>query len=95
MTELWVFGYGSLIWRPGFPYLERRSARLSGLHRSLCVYSWVHRGSRDSPGFEPGRSGEILPCRALDFAPHGKDISTPRPVRAATVDMTCAANGQS
>ena len=33
--DLWVFAYGSLIWRPGFEYLERVPARIAGLHRAL------------------------------------------------------------
>ncbi|MFL4989546.1 MAG: gamma-glutamylcyclotransferase, partial [Microvirga sp.] len=32
-SDLWVFGYGSLMWRPGFPFLERRHAHLHGYHR--------------------------------------------------------------
>ena len=37
--ETWVFGYGSLMWQPGFDYLEKQPARLHGWHRSFCVYS--------------------------------------------------------
>jgi glutathione-specific gamma-glutamylcyclotransferase len=47
---LWVFGYGSLIWDPGFPVAERRIARLEGWHRSFCMRSIHHRGTVDHPG---------------------------------------------
>jgi glutathione-specific gamma-glutamylcyclotransferase len=49
-APLWVFGYGSLIWHPGFPVAERRIARLGGWHRSFCMRSIHHRGTVDQPG---------------------------------------------
>lgn len=47
---LWVFGYGSLIWDPGFPVADRRIARAAGWHRSFCMRSIHHRGTVDDPG---------------------------------------------
>ena len=64
--DLWVFGYGSLIWRPGFAFVERAGARLHGYHRALCIYSHVHRGTPETPGLVLGldRGGV---CRGLAF----------------------------
>lgn len=46
----WVFGYGSLIWNPGFAHLGAHPALLRGAHRSLCIYSHLHRGTPERPG---------------------------------------------
>ena len=47
---MWVFGYGSLIWDPGFAYVERHIARLDGWHRSFCMRSIHHRGTPEVMG---------------------------------------------
>jgi glutathione-specific gamma-glutamylcyclotransferase len=52
--SLWVFGYGSLMWRPGFAYARRYKALLRGWRRSLCVFSHVYRGSPEQPGLVLG-----------------------------------------
>jgi cation transport protein ChaC len=50
----WVFGYGSLMWRPGFAFVERAGAILHGRRRAFCIYSVHHRGTPQRPGLVLG-----------------------------------------
>ncbi len=54
MKEFWVFGYGSLMWRPGFAHVGSEPALIRGYHRRLCVKSHVHRGTPLAPGLVLG-----------------------------------------
>lgn len=50
----WVFGYGSLMWRPGFAFVERQAAVLHGRRRAFCIYSVHHRGTPERKGLVLG-----------------------------------------
>lgn len=62
----WVFGYGSLMWQPGFDYVERQAATLHGWHRAMCILSNHYRGTLDKNGLVLGldRGGS---CRGIAF----------------------------
>ena len=76
--ELWIFAYGSLMWRPDFAFEERVRARLFGYHRALCIYSHHHRGTEQRPGLVLGldRGGSCV----------GQCFRIAAPARAATLD---------
>lgn len=74
--DFWVFGYGSLMWRPGFPYVERRHATLPGFHRRFCIRSVIYRGTPAQPGLVLGIDvgGE---CQGMAFridASHREEV---------------------
>lgn len=64
--DLWIFGYGSLMWNPGFPHAEAQPALLRGYHRAFCVYSSRYRGTPERPGLVLGldRGGA---CKGVAF----------------------------
>ncbi|MFW2587880.1 gamma-glutamylcyclotransferase [Sagittula sp. SSi028] len=70
--SLWVFGYASLLWNPGFEVAERVQARLHGFSRSFCMYSIHHRGTVERPGLvmaldaEEGAHCDGVALRAAD-----------------------------
>ncbi|ARP75477.1 MULTISPECIES: gamma-glutamylcyclotransferase [Bordetella] len=71
--DVWVYGYGSLIWRPDFDFLERRLATLHGHHRALCLWSRVNRGTPECPGLVFGldRGGS---CRGVVYRLAGRQV---------------------
>ena len=66
----WIFGYGSLMWRPGFAFAERAGALLHGRRRAFCIYSVHHRGTYERPGLvlglAPGGSVRGMAYRVAD-----------------------------
>lgn len=71
-----MFGYGSLMWNPGFEHIDAKPATLNGFHRAPCIYSWVHRGTPKRPGIVLGLTpgGE---CKGVAFRVKGvKKIET-------------------
>ena len=73
--DYWIFGYGSLMWDPGFDYIERRPALLRGYHRAFCITSHHYRGTPECPGLVLGldRGGS---CRGMAYrvAPENVDV---------------------
>lgn len=71
--EFWVFGYGSLMWRPGFAFDDVRRAEAIGYARSFCIYSTHHRGSHERPGLVLGLDrGGACAGRAYRVSPAGR-----------------------
>jgi len=64
--DVWIFGYGSLMWDPGFHHAESHPAVVHGYHRRFCVYSTNYRGTRAQPGLVLGldRGGA---CKGIVF----------------------------
>jgi len=75
-NDIWIFAYGSLMWRPGFDYLEAQDAHLNGYHRDMCVLSYVFRGTRDVPGLVMGLKpdGDCVGRAFKVAASDGKDV---------------------
>lgn len=72
----WLFAYGALMWEPNFPFIEQHRAVLDGYHRALCVYSWVYRGTKETPGLVFGleEGGKVEGIAFHIDAEHAEDV---------------------
>lgn len=71
--DLWVFGYGSLMWAPGFSYRQKALGRIHGYHRALCILSTRYRGTKRKPGLVMGlcRGGS---CWGMAYRVHSARV---------------------
>ena len=53
-NDVWLFGYGSLMWNPTIHYVERSAAKLYGYHRQFCLWTHMGRGTPEQPGLMLG-----------------------------------------
>lgn len=77
MSDLWVFGYGSLMWNPGFAHAEAVPAVLDGHHRAFCIWSRHYRGTPEQPGLVLGLNPGGGRCDGVAFrvdAADGPDV---------------------
>lgn len=85
-TDLWLFGYGSLIWNPAFRHSETRVAALRGWRRSFCLWLRLGRGSSRHPCLmlaldeEGGGAGAGASCRGVAFRIPAADVRTELPL---------------
>lgn len=77
--DLWIFGYGSLIWNPALRVAERRIARIQGWHRSFCLSMPVGRGTPDSPGLVLGLDRGGL-CNGVAYRIAEHDVHSELPI---------------
>ena len=77
--DLWIFAYGSLLWRPGFTPAERRRARLAGYRRRFCMTSVHYRGTPERPGLVLALDAcDGAECEGLAYrveAPHAAEVT--------------------
>jgi glutathione-specific gamma-glutamylcyclotransferase len=71
--DLWIFGYGSLMWSPGFSYRQKALGRIHGYHRALCILSTRYRGTKRKPGLVMGlcRGGS---CWGMAYRVHAERV---------------------
>ncbi len=74
-ADVWLFGYGSLIWNPAFRHAETRLARIQGWHRRFCLWTSLMRGSLERPGLVLGLDSGGS-CKGVAFRIPAADVET-------------------